>query len=477
MFEPLADLERHATERPEAVAVATPRRQWTFGELRTAVDAVAARLDSAGVASGALVGVDLPPALEWMIDLALFRLAARSVSLRGVTDPGPIRLDALITEPARRVAPADLTIEADELWLASTIARGDDPPPVADFGGDDAIVRVILTSGTTGSVPKAAAYSVGALRYRSAEQHAHWTDGRPELTHIGLSTTGGFHAAVACLRLGVAYLAAERIDAEAMRFAAEHGIEVLCGSPVQVARAIHAADAVGLTLPTLIEVRLAGAAPPASLLQLINDRLGVPVRGVYGSTEGGGISQRWFDADSDRFAVGQPLPGVELQVLDDSGVPVPAGIDGAVRYRTPGLVSGYLVDGRVVPFDNGWFAPGDRGALTASGELVLAGRDTEIFNLGGVKLDPATVDEPALEFRGVIDAAAFAIERVPGVPQVGLAVVTEAGCDLRELDRQLRARLPLGHPIAFWSVAEIPRTRLGKPMRGILSEQFERLPT
>lgn len=187
MFEPLADLERHATERPEAVAVATPRRQWTFGELRTAVDAVAARLDSAGVASGALVGVDLPPALEWMVDLALFRLAARSVSLRGVTDPGPIRLDALITEPARRVAPADLTIEADELWLASTIARGDDPPPVADFGGDDAIVRVILTSGTTGSVPKAAAYSVGALRYRSAEQHAHWTDGRPELTHIGLS--------------------------------------------------------------------------------------------------------------------------------------------------------------------------------------------------------------------------------------------------------------------------------------------------
>ena len=76
----------------------------------------------------------------------------------------------------------------------------------------------------------------------------------------------------------------------------------------------------------------------------------------------------------------------------------------------------------------------------------------------------------------MIDAAAFAVERVPGLPEVGLAVVTQVGCDLRELDRQLRARLPLGHPTAFWSVAEIPRTRLGKPMRAMLSEQFARLP-
>ncbi|HQJ35602.1 MAG TPA: class I adenylate-forming enzyme family protein [Rhodoglobus sp.] len=476
MLEPLADLDRHATERPDSPALCSPRRQFSFAQLRTAVLAVAARLDRAGVASGTLVGIDLPTALEWIVDLALLRLGARSVSLRGVTNPGPTELDALITDPGRRAAPAALTIEADDLWLDSAIARGDDPPPVADFGGDDAIFRLILTSGTTGGVPKAAAYSLGALEYRSAEQHVHWTDGRPELTLIGLSTTGGFHAAIASLRLGVPYLAVDRIDAETMRFAAEQKIEVLCGSPSQVARAIHAARDADIELPSLTEVRLAGAGPTAGLLALIAEHLRVPVRGVYGSTEGGGISQRWFDAESDLSAAGVPLPGVELEVVDGSGMPVPPGVEGAVRCRTPGLVSGYFVDGHVVPFEDGWFTPGDRGTLTTDGELVLGGRDTEIFNLGGVKIDPATVDEPALAFPGVIDAAAFAVERVPGLAEVGLAVVTQVGCDLRELDRQLRARLPLGHPTAFWSVAEIPRTRLGKPMRAMLSEQFARLP-
>lgn len=475
MLEPLADLERHATERPDAVAVGTPRREWTFGQLRTAVLAVSARLGSAGVASGDLVGVDLPSALEWIVDLALFRLAARSVSLRGVTDPSAVGLDALITEPGRRAAPAGLTVEVDELWIDSSIARGDDPPPVADFDGSDAIFRLILTSGTTGGVPKAAAYSVGALAYRSAEQHAHWTDGRPELTLIGLSTTGGFHAAIASLRLGVPYLAVDRIDAETMRFAADRGIEVLCGSPAQVARAIHAADGGGVALPTLTEVRLAGAGPTAGLLQLLDDKLGVRVRGVYGSTEGGGISQRWFVRGDELSAAGVPLAGVELEIVDGTGMPVPPGTEGMVRYRTPGLVSGYLVGGEVVPFEDGWFTPGDRGTLTAEGELVLGGRDSEILNLGGVKIDPATIDELALVFPGVIDAAAFAVERVPGLPEVGLAVVTSAGCDLRELDRQLRARLVVGHPTAFWTVAEIPRTRLGKPMRAMLSEQFARL--
>jgi acyl-coenzyme A synthetase/AMP-(fatty) acid ligase len=72
----------------------------------------------------------------------------------------------------------------------------------------------------------------------------------------------------------------------------------------------------------------------------------------------------------------------------------------------------------------------------------------------------------------VRDAAAFSLERVPGAPEVGLAVVTDDGCDLRQLDRELRAKLPLRHPTAFWRVTEIPRSRLGKAQRGTLAEGF-----
>ena len=474
MLEPLADLERHAAEQADAVAVATPRRNYTFGQLEAAVRAVSARLDTAGVTSGHLVGVDLPAALEWIVDLALMRLGACAVSLRGVAEPHALGLHALITEPGRRSTPSPLVVEVDELWVDGAVARDPDAPAPASWN-DDAIVRVILTSGTTGGTPRAAAYSVGALRYRTAEQHVHWTDGRPELTLIGLSTTGGFHAAVACLRHGIAYLALDRIDAETMRFAASQHIRVLCGSPTQVANALHALVAANIGLPALEEVRLAGATPGAGLLRLIADTLGVPVRGVYGSTEGGGISQHWYELDGDRHTVGVPLPGVELEVVDQEWMPVPVGTEGLIRYRTPGLVSGYLVNGRLVPFVGGWFVPGDLGTLAPDGGLTLGGRESELLNIGGVKLDPTSIDDVALAFPGVEDAAAFGMEQVTGLPGVALAVVARASCDLAALDVELRARLPRAHPTALWRVSEIPRTRLGKVMRAKLSEEFERL--
>ncbi|MEQ1737033.1 MAG: AMP-binding protein, partial [Rhodoglobus sp.] len=385
MFEPLADLDRHAAERPDQVALATPRQSYTFGQLQTASVAVSARLHEAGVRQGSVVAVDLPTAVEWIVDLALFRLAATSVSIRGVKDPGSLGPDVLITAPGRRAVASRLVVEVDELWLDHSVALAPDAPPVSDFAGDETIFRLILTSGTTGGAPKAAAYSVGALRHRSAGQHAHWTDARPELTLIGLSTTGGFHAAIACLRLGVPYLAVDGIDADALRLAATQNIEVLCGSPAQITSAIRVIADAGITFPALAEVRLAGAGPSAALLELIIATFGAPVQGVYGSTEGGGVSQLWLQPGGNRFEVGAALTGVELEIVDDLGMPLPTGTEGLVRYRTLGLVSGYLVDGIVEPFPDGWFVPGDLGTLSADGALVLGGRDSELFNLGGVK--------------------------------------------------------------------------------------------
>ena len=125
-------------------------------------------------------------------------------------------------------------------------------------------------------------------------------------------------------------------------------------------------------------------------------------------------------------------------------------------------------------FRAGWFHPGDRGMLNASGHLVLDGRDSELINLGGVKIDPASVDAVIEGFPGVTDAAAFVIERRAGVPELGLAVVAEANGDLRALDRMLRQRMPGKHPTVFGRVATIPRNRMGKVERRRLTDEFRR---
>ena len=478
LLAPVVDLARHTAERPDAPAVITLRRTLTFAQLSAAVLSVTGRLRSAGVKQDDLVALDLPTALEWVLDLALFRLGARTVSLRGVSDPGALDPTFLLsTHGNGKRAGARTLIELDERWIDEQWIDGSSATPSllppAEFAGPDAIFRYLMTSGTTGR-PRAAAYSVGAFDYRNTDDGFHWTGDRPELTMIGMSTTGGFHAAVACLQRGIPYLAIDAINAESMSLAARHGIRVLCGSPTQLAHALHVMVAAGITLPALEEVRLAGATPTARLLELIDTTLGVPVRGVYGSSEGGGVSQTWYGPGVDRFDVGAPLDEVDLQVVDETGMPVPAGTEGSVRYRNPGLVSGYLVDGIVEPLPDGWFTPGDRGIITAAGTLVLAGRDSELLNLGGLKIKPELIDELAAEHPGVKDAAAFGLERRAGIQEVAIAVVTEEGCDLRALDAMFRATMPSGHPSVFWRIDAIPRSRLGKPLRAQLTERYER---
>ncbi len=473
MFSPLADLDRHALERPDSPALTAPGTRLTFGELKVAVDATTIRLRAEGVAPRNLVAVDLPHAQEWIIDLALLRLATRSVSLSGIAQLGDLNADVLITSPTRRSLASRLEVVVDERWFVDARREASGPAPLVPYPRADSIFRLMLTSGTTGT-PRAAAYSVDALGHRRVLLDSYWSDGRSELNFMPLSTTGGFHTALANLNHGQAHHGVDRIDAESLRFARYEGIRVLCGSPMQIAAALDVLVANQIPLDTLEEVRMAGASASPTLLRRIASVLGVPVRGVYGSTEGGGVTMRMLAPDDDPANVGAALTGLELQVVDAEGTVVPDGTEGRVRYRSKGQVSGYLDGNVLVPFARGWFEPGDTGTLGQDGTLTLGGRDSEVLNLGGLKVDPARVDAAAADFPGVRDAAAFGFEPPNGLIQLGLAVVGDPDCDLRALDRELRAQLPGAHPTAFWRVAEIPRNRMGKVERGMLAAAFQR---
>lgn len=477
MFAPLRHLQEHSATHPDRTALVSADGRWSFAELDRAVTAVAGRLRELGIGPRMLVATDLAPADDWIVTLALLRIATRSVSLTGVVAPTALTLDAVIARPGRRTGQAELVIAVDQLWIEQAVADAEEAgwPDVATvlYPRRDAICRVIMTSGTTGT-PRGVELSVAAVEHRLETLHRYWTDDRPELNLMSLSTTGGLHTALASLQHGTPYLAVDIADERLVRRAADARVEVLAGSPVQVGSLVQLMRENGLTLPSLREVRTAGAAATQALLAQIAEVLAVPVRGVYGSTEGGGIATRMLHGGGDPADVGQPLPGIQLQLVDEEGTPVPDGVSGRVRYRGPGLASGYTGGDPEGSFRDGWFSPGDRGSLTPEGALVIDGREGEIVNVGGVKLDPATVDAAVEGFPGVVDAATFVIEKRPGVPELGLAVVASAECDLRALDQLLRQRLPGKHPTVFGQVSVIPRNRMGKVERGRLTQEFRR---
>lgn len=474
MFVAVQHLHQQAKTRPERPALVSVDQAMSFDQVGQAVTAVARRLRQHGIRPRQCVATDLPPTLDWIITLALLCLATRTVSVAGAEVPPNLPLDAVITLPGAAAAPGSRVITIDQLWVDEAVAaHGQADDRVVLYPRSDSVCRVILTSGTTGT-PRAAELTVGAIEHRLAHLAQYWTDSRIELNLMPLSTTGGFHTALAALQHGTPYLAVERIDERAVRLAADAGAQVLAGSPVQIGRLLQVVREQGIPLPALQEVRMAGAQPTPALINAITETLAVPVRGVYGSTEGGGIATRMLTQGDDLANVGPPLSSVQLQIVDDSDQAVPTGVEGIIRYRSAGLASGYTDHDAAPSFRAGWFYPGDLGRLTETGSLVTAGRSSETINLGGVKVDPATIDAEVEGFAGVIDAGAFVLERTPGVPELGLAVVAAEGADLRALDQHLRRRLPGRHPTVFGQVAVIPRNRMGKVERQRLTAEFRR---
>ena len=205
--------------------------------------------------------------------------------------------------------------------------------------------------------------------------------------------------------------------------------------------------------------------------ELVGTVLGGWLGEVYGTTETGPICVRppvpWTDAVS----LGQPLPGVrvDLRPLEPGSQPragdAVGSRSGLVAVHSPTAMTGYLYPDRVdaEPIANG-FVTGDIGRMTPDG-LVIVGRLANCINVGGTKVSPEEVEAVLLEFPAVRSCL------VDGEPDEWLgqrirATVTPADVDLSALQAFCRQRLARAkQPSRFVSVDVLETTATGKVIR------------
>jgi len=154
----------------------------------------------------------------------------------------------------------------------------------------------------------------------------------------------------------------------------------------------------------------------------------------YGSTEAAGhFSMTLIDDPLDlRLNTGgNPLPGMEARIVDpDSGLELPAGVEGEIHMRGVSRFSGYYkspeLTAEVIDSD-GWFRTGDLGTLDDDGRLAFCGRLKDMIKVGGENVAAAELEgfialHPAVNIVQVVGApdayytevpAAF-VELVPG---------------------------------------------------------------
>ena len=212
----------------------------------------------------------------------------------------------------------------------------------------------------------------------------------------------------------------------------------------------------------------AGATLPAALAERLEQRDGLRLGQLYGSTEIGSVT---FGPHPD--SVGRPMGGVEVRIVDpdrpDPARPLPAGQAGHVAVHAPSMFDGYLGPEKVTAESvvDGYFLTGDLGRLDPDGGLHITGRLKLLIDIGGVKVNPLEVEEALTDHPQVAECVVVPDPVSPTVNRVKAVLTASNGrVDTAALRSFLRERLAAHKvPRTFEVRAELPKSPTGKILR------------
>jgi long-chain acyl-CoA synthetase len=474
---PISYLERNAEVAPSGAFLISARQTLTNSEALANVKRIAYELRRLGVKPGDMVALDLPEALGILFAEAVFHEAAASTVLpAGYVAGGALTIDWLVSNAASPTPAGDSrVITVDEHFLAQIEQNPYGIRP-REYESEKSLMWVIFSSGTTGK-PNAIPAALGQLDDYAVTAPDPWTKGGNFVSFLGAKTPMGMFAFYMSVKNSIPFLSiGDNVPAETVELIARNGVQTLAMSPAQVAAFVGELETQNRTLPQIQTVYTVGMAMSPELsarMRAVSE--GCEIYSVYGSTEAGTAALRNYETD-DPFDVGQLADGVEIQIVDEDGEVLPLGKVGRIRHHSSFMTHEYLGDpeGTAESFKDGWFYPGDLGAIRPDNGLTLAGRTSEILNAGGVKVNPTRLDLFAVAYPKVVDAASFGYLTTAGIQQIGIALVTEDGLDVDALNRAFDGEFGPAAPKLVARVDEIPRNAMGKPMRLALADKYKK---
>jgi acyl-coenzyme A synthetase/AMP-(fatty) acid ligase len=468
---PFLYLQANADASPDAVFAQSPDQVLTNAEAVVYAKKVAYEMRRLGVKAGDVVALDLPDMLSIVFTEAVYHEGGVSTVLPdGFVADGAFRVDWIFSRKTPTPQKNARVVMVDLRFLQQV---DQNPYGITPSEAPIDILRIVLSSGTTGA-PKAIAMGRDMELAMDAAL-ASWFRSGPHLVLMDIGTARGIGELFLSVKGRRPFLSVGgATPAEIARVARQNSVKSVKGSPAQLVGLVDELEASGRTLPSIEKVYFSGTSMPPGLASRIRQVTeGCTVFSNYGSTEVGGIAVREYNSD-DPFDAGKVSPGALLEIVDDDDVALPNGEQGRIRVKTPGMSTEYLgnPEATLRTFKDGWFYPGDLGVIRADKGLTLAGRESDIINAGGVKIDPARLDQFALNVDGVIDACSFGYTTTSGLLQIGIALVVEGDFDAQALSSGLTREFGAAAPRLIARVDSVPRTATGKPVRRTLAERF-----
>jgi acyl-CoA synthetase (AMP-forming)/AMP-acid ligase II len=351
----------------------------------------------------------------------------------------------------------------------------------SDDGSAHDVAVMIYTSGSTG-LPKGVMLTHANLEFvmrASLQQEVLLPD--DVIFHaLPISHSFGLVSALLCgLRAGATLRLVGRFSAPLLADAIASGeITAFQGVPAMYARLHEWCEQQGRTLvPNRLRMAyIGGSLIDATRKAQAEALLGLRLHHGYGLTESAPAATRTIGHAPPRdITAGWPIPGIEVEVQDTSGLALAAGERGEVCIRGPNVMKGYFrdpVQTRAAIDDRGWLHTGDVGVFGLDGDLSIAGRSKEMIIRGGFNVYPAEIERAIAEFAGVAQCAVVG-RSVPGDEEVVAYLEPVAGraVDTLALKAFLRERLaPYKVPSAIVTLAQLPATGTGKLLKARLKE-------
>jgi acyl-CoA synthetase (AMP-forming)/AMP-acid ligase II len=496
-----------AARHPDRVALKSERAALSFADLVDRVDAMAGALADLGIGHGDRVAILAPNGPDYLVyhyasgalGAILLVLNTRHALPEWIHILRDAEAAALVLhadfadrlEPLRKACPTirfvvgiERVVGAEYETNALAAAALPRPDGARVHPSDPALL--IYTSGTTGRPKGALQTHRGSVtideltaRHFAATEHDVYLAFMPYFHQAGL-----IRSRAVASRGGRSVYAGEKLDPERLvGTLREDGITITMLVPPYDTRLaeITERDGVGLGDLRLIVGAGGGGRGHAARMQAFCERFGCDYLGVYGQTEVTGpativTGPEYF---ADPSTCGRALEGLDLEIWDEGGRPLPHGEIGEIMIRGATCIPGYWRNEEATKalYTGEWLHTGDLARLDARGFVHFVDRKKELIKTGGENVYPREVEDVVRLHPDVSDVAVLGLPDPDGWGErVAAAIVprTDEMPGLQDIRAHCRDRLA-GYkiPKVVVRVEEIPRNMTGKPLKRILRERFE----
>jgi len=255
--------------------------------------------------------------------------------------------------------------------------------------GPDDITQLIYTSGTTGE-PKGVMHSANTLVANILPYAGRLNLGQDDVILMAspmAHQTGFMYGLLMPIMLQASVVLQDTWEPnKAIDLIRTESVSFTMASTPFLTDLTKTAQDTGSAVPSLRIFLCAGAPIPGPMVEQASQVLGTKIVSAWGMTENGAVTLSKLD-DDDQIASttdGCPLPGVELQVIDSAGKPLPPGEVGRLLVRSCSNFGGYLKRPQWNGTDaDGWFDTGDLASMDTNGYIRISGRSKDVIIRGG----------------------------------------------------------------------------------------------